>query len=98
MSDIQHKPRFTNRHDINLDSIYSIDIPDGTYKMVDVAFKKWEIRRGFITKDQQKRGLRGRAFVYGQFSRKKEESKKKVVVKKNVSVKKKAAKTTTKKK
>jgi len=111
MSDIQHKSRYTNRNDINLDGIYSIDIPDGTYKMVDVAFKKWEIRRGFITEDQQRLGLRGRAYRYGEFSKKKKESekkeavkqknsltKKKVVAKKKVSVKKKAAKTTTKKK
>jgi len=111
MSDIQHKPRFTNRHDINLDSIYSIDIPDGTYKMVNDAFKRWEVRRGFISEDQQNLGLRGRAYHYGEFSKKKKESekkeavkqknlltKKKVVAKKEVSVKKKAAKKTTKKK
>ena len=82
MSDIQHKPRYTNRNDINLDGIYSIDIPDGTYKMVDVAFKKWEIRRGFITEDQQRLGLRGRAYHYGEFAKKKKESEKKTVVKK----------------
>lgn len=110
MSDIQHKPRFTNRHDLNRDGIYSLDIPNGTYKMIDDAFKKWEIRRGFITEDQQKLGLRGRAYHYGEFRKKKESeekkavkpkksvTQKKVVAKKKVSVKKKAAKTTTKKK
>ena len=111
MSDIQHKPRYTNRNDINLDGIYSIDIPDGTYKMVNDAFKKWEVRRGFISEDQQNMGLRGRAYHYGEFAKKKKESekktvvkrkksliKKKLVAKKKVSVKKKTAKTTTKKK
>lgn len=98
MSDIQHKPRFTNRHDVNLDSIYSIDIPDGTYKMINDAFKRWEIRRGFATEEQQNMGLKGRAYHYGEFRKKKEESEKKVVAKKKVSVKKKAAKTTIKKK
>ncbi len=82
MSDIQHKPRYTNRNDINLDGIYSIDIPDGTYKMVNDAFKKWEVRRGFISEDQQNMGLRGRAYHYGEFAKKKKESEKKTVVKK----------------
>lgn len=110
MSDIQHRPRFTNRHDLNLGGIYSIDVPDGTYKMVNDAFKRWEIRRGFATEDQQNLGLRGRAYHYGEFKKKKgsDEKKavkpkksvteKKVVAQKKVSVKKKAAKTTTKKK
>jgi len=82
MSD-QFKPRFTNRHDINLDGIYALDLPNGTYKMVDDAFKRWELRRGFITEDQQKLGLRGRAYRYGEFTKAK---------KKEEEVKKKAAK------
>lgn len=82
MSDIQHKSRYTNRYDISMEGDYSIDLPDGTYKMIDVAFKKWEIRRGFITADQQKLGLRGRAYRYGEFSKKKKESEKKTVVEK----------------
>jgi len=82
MSDSQFKSRITNRYDISMDGIYSLDLPNGTYKMVDDAFKKWEIRRGFITEDQQKLGLRGRAYHYGEFAKKKKESEKKVVVKK----------------
>jgi hypothetical protein len=82
MSDIQYKSRHTNRYDVSLEGIYSIDLPDGTYKMVDDAFKKWEIRRGFITEDQQKLGLRGRAYHYGEFRKRKEQSEKKEVVEK----------------
>lgn len=112
MSD-QFKPRFTNRHDINFDGIYALDLPNGTYKMVDDAFKKWEIRRGFITKEQQKMGLRGRAYHYGEFANAKKKaeeeakkkaaqtaSKKKTVQKKTVkgkTIKKKIAKTCCKK-
>jgi hypothetical protein len=81
MSEIQFKSRHTNRHDVNLDGLYSLDLPDGTYKMIDDAFKKWEIRRGFITEDQQKLGLRGRAYHYGEFRKKKEKSEKEVAKK-----------------
>lgn len=84
----QFRPRYTNRHDINFDGIYALDLPNGTYKMVDDAFKKWEVRRGFITEDQQKMGLRGRAYHYGEFANAKkkadEEAKKKAAKKKVV--------------
>lgn len=98
MSEIQFKSRYTNRHDVSLDGIYSIDLPNGTYKMIDDAFKKWEIRRGFITEDQQKLGLRGRAYHYGEFAKKKKqkENQTKKLCKKSVSATKK--KTTTKSK
>lgn len=82
MSDSQFKSRITNRYDISMDGIYSLDLPDGTYKMIDDAFKKWEIRRGFITEDQQKLGLRGRAYHYGEFAKKKKQAEKEVAVKK----------------
>jgi hypothetical protein len=94
MSDIQYRARFTNRNDVNLDGLYSLDLPDGTYKMIDDAFKKWELRRGFITEDQQKMGLRGRAYHYGQYANKKKQEEKSC--KKSASVTKK--KTTTKSK
>ena len=99
MSEIQYKSRFTNRFDVNLDGIYALDLPNGTYKMIDDAFKKWEIRHGFITEDQQKLGLRGRAYHYGQFRKRKEESEKKEAVKKIKPVKpcKKSASVTKKK-
>jgi len=98
MSDSQFKSRITNRYDVSMDGIYSLDLPDGTYKMIDDAFKKWEIRRGFITEDQQKQGLRGRAYHYGEFAKKKkqEENQTKNLCKKSVSATKK--KTTTKSK
>lgn len=73
MSD-QYKSRYTNRHDVSMDGIYSLDLPDGTYKMIDEAFKKWEIRRGFISEDQQKLGLRGRAYHYGLYKNRKKEN------------------------
>jgi hypothetical protein len=82
MSDSQYKSRITNRYDVSMDGIYSLDLPDGTYKMVDDAFKKWELRRGFITEDQQKQGLRGRAYHYGEFRKRKEQPEKKQVVEK----------------
>lgn len=81
MSDSQFKSRITNRYDISMDGIYSLDLPDGTYKMIDDAFKKWEIRRGFITEDQQKLGLRGRAYHYGEFKKRQENPAPKVVKK-----------------
>jgi hypothetical protein len=89
MSDIQYRARFTNRNDVNLDGLYSLDLPDGTYKMIG---------RGFITEDQQKLGLRGRAYHYGEFAKKKkqEENQTKNLCKKSVSATKK--KTTTKSK
>ena len=62
--------------------------------MIDDAFKKWELRRGFITEDQQKMGLRGRAYHYGQYANKKKQEEKSC--KKSASVTKK--KTTTKSK
>lgn len=77
MSDIQFRARHTNRYDLNTDGLYSIDVAHGTYKMVNDAFKRWEIRRGFITEEQQKLGLRGRAYHYGEFRKRKEESEKK---------------------
>ena len=91
MSDSQYKSRITNRYDVSMDGIYSLDLPDGTYKMVDDAFKKWELRRGFITEDQQKLGLRGRAYHYGEFAKKKkqEENQTKNLCKKSVSATKK---------
>lgn len=102
MSEIQFKSRITNRHDINLDGIYALDIPDGTYKMIDQAFKKWEIRRGFISEDQQKLGLRGRAYSYGQFAnnKKKQEQENKKAAKNKVvkKVVKKSCKVISKKK
>lgn len=90
MSD--YKPRFTNRYDVSMEGIYSIDLPDGTYKMIDDAFKRWEVRRGFITPEQQKLGLRGRAYHYGEFAKnkKKEEEAVKPKVKAKKTVKKKA--------
>lgn len=87
MSETQFKSRITNRYDISMDGIYSLDLPNGTYKMIDDAFKKWEIRRGFITEDQQKLGLRGRSYHYGQFRKRKEESEKKEAAKKIKPVK-----------
>ena len=91
MSDSQFKSRITNRYDISMDGIYSLDLPNGTYQMVDDAFKRWEIRRGFITEDQQKLGLRGRAYHYGEFAKKKkqEENQTKKLCKKSVSATKK---------
>jgi hypothetical protein len=94
MSETQFKSRYTNRYDVSMDGIYSLDLPDGTYKMIDDAFKKWELRRGFITEDQQKLGLRGRAYHYGQYANKKKQEEKSC--KKSASVTKK--KTTTKSK
>lgn len=82
MGEIQFKSKHTNRGEINMDGLYSLDLPDGTYKMIDDAFKRWEIRRGFISEDQQKLGLRGRAYHYGEFRKRKEESEKKEVKKK----------------
>ena len=102
MSCSQFKPRITNRFDVSMDGIYSLDLPDGTYKMIDDAFKKWEVRRGFITVEEQKLGLRGRAYHYGEFAKKKKEAEKaqknppKPPVKKKV-VKKKVAKKISKK-
>jgi len=72
----QYKPKITNRYDVSMDGIYSLDLPDGTYKMIDDAFKRWEVRRGFITAEKQKKGLRGRAYHYGQFANKKKEAEK----------------------
>jgi len=82
MSEIQFKSRITNRHDVSLEGIYFLDIPDGTYKMINDAFKKWEVRRGFISEDKQKLGLRGRAYSYGQFANKKKQEQQKTVKKK----------------
>lgn len=73
MSD-QFKSKYTNRYDISMEGIYSLDLPDGTYQMINNAFKKWEIRRGFISEDQQKLGLRGRAYQYGLYKNKKKQS------------------------
>lgn len=110
MSD--YKPRYTNRHDISMDGIYSLDLPNGTYQMIDKAFKQWEIRRGFITEEQQKLGLRGRAYHYGEFAKKKKKEeetiakpkvkakktvKKKILVKKKTIAKKKIKKVVKKK-
>ncbi len=93
MSD--YKPRYTNRYDISMDGIYSLDLPNGTYQMIDKAFKQWEVRRGFITEEQQKLGLRGRAYRYGEFAKKKkqeEEAATKPKVKAKKTVKKKIIK------
>lgn len=101
MSD--YKPRFTNRYDVSMDGIYSLSLPNGTYQMIDEAFKRWEVRRGFITPEQQKLGLRGRSFRYNQFKNRNKKTedkpvekiapvkvkpKKKVVKKKTVAKKK----------
>lgn len=76
-----YKPRFTNRYDVSMDGIYSLDLPDGTYKMIDQAFKKWELRRGFVTEEEQKKCLRGRAYRYGQFKNHSQQQEQKPVEK-----------------
>jgi len=78
MSD--YKPRFTNRYDVSMDGIYSLNLPNGTYKMIDDAFKRWQVRRGFITVEQQKKGLRGRAYNYGQFKNRLKNLEKEIIV------------------
>lgn len=88
----QYKSRHSNKYETSSEpELYAVDLPHGTYKMIDAAFKAWEIRRGFATPEQQKLGLRGRAFSYGQFKNHKksqEENPAPKVVKKKAASKK----------
>jgi len=96
MSEFQYKPRYTNRYDLDIGGLYAVGSAESLWRDFDAAFKKWEVRRGFVTEEQQKLGLRGRAFSYGQFKNRQksqEENPAPKVVKKTAKkvVKKKAA-------
>lgn len=102
MSDIQFKNRHTNRYDISMDGIYSLELKDGTYAMFSKAFKEWEVRRGFISEEEAgmtlRERLRGRPLRYAKMKQNQEKltkkaapkkAAKKKIVKKKVSKKKK---------
>ncbi len=88
MSESQYKPRYTNRYDLDIGGLYAVGSAESLWRDFDAAFKKWEVRRGFITEEQQKLGLRGRAFRYGEFKKRQENPAPKIVKK---AVKKKTA-------
>lgn len=78
----QYKSRHVSKYEASSEpALYAVDLPHGTYKMIDDAFKAWEIRRGFATPEQQKLGLRGRAYHYGEFKKRQENPAPKVVKK-----------------
>lgn len=86
MSDIQFKNRHTNRYDISMDGIYSLELKDGTYAMFSKAFKEWEVRRGFISEEEAgmtlRERLRGRPLRYAKLKENQEKKPKKVAPKK----------------
>jgi len=92
MSESQYKPRYTNRYDLDIGGLYAVGSAESLWRDFDAAFKKWEVRRGFVTEEQQKLGLRGRAYHIGEF-KKRQENPAPMVVKKVVkqAVKKKTA-------
>lgn len=95
----QYKSRNVSKYEVSLEpSLYAVDLPHGTYKMIDDAFKAWEVRRGFVTEEQRKLGLRGRAFSYGQFKNHQKKQEEKTAPKIVKKVVKKTAKKVVKKK
>lgn len=76
MSDIQYRSKFTNKNEVTADGLYAVGSAESIWREVSEKFKEWEVRRGFVTEEQQALGLRGRAFSYGQFANKKKNQEK----------------------
>lgn len=76
MSDIQYRSKFTNKNEVSADGLYAVGYAESIWREVNQKFKEWEVRRGFVTEEQQALGLRGRAFSYGQFANKKKNQEK----------------------